>query len=202
MIIVSMIISVVGAVVGGVIAQGDQGVYTLIKSMFDLIDGVARTYLNIGLASICLSVCRGRHTTIDMLFSGGDRFLPILGTSIIAFFAVVFGFMMLIVPGVILILFFWPYYYLIVDKQCPALDSFSLAYSFAKPNAGTSFLLGILGMAIMLIGLLAFCVGIIAAVPLLGVLSATAYLMMKGEIPPGANPPGRFDAPMQTPAPM
>ena len=198
----TMLINVISTGVAAVVAQGDDGVAALVGGMFGLVDSGVSMFLYIGMSRICLSLCRGRPTGIDLMFSGADRFLPVLGTHILAGFALGIGFLLLIIPGILLVLFFWPYYLLIVDKQSRALDSFSLAYTFAKPNAITSLLLGLLSFAIMIIGVLAFCIGIIAATPLVGVLAATAYLMMKGEIPPGTTPPGKFDAPVQTPAPM
>ena len=161
---------------------GDPDIGVLVELGINQIGNAVQLFLNIGMTTITLSLCRRRNADIGMLMSGGDRFLPILGTSILAFIAVAVGFLLLIVPGIILLLLFWPYYYLLVDKQCPAMESFSIAYSLGKQNWATTFLLSLLSFAIGLIGLLAFCVGIFAAMPLINVMWTSAYLMMKGEI--------------------
>tara|TARA_R110002049_G_scaffold2750_8_gene22275 strand:+ start:226438 stop:227130 length:693 start_codon:yes stop_codon:yes gene_type:complete len=171
--------------ISGLIKQGgNQEMAAAVGVGLSLLDNAIQLFLNIGMTKLTLSLCRGRGGTIGTLFSGGDRFLPILGTGIIAFVAVAIGFLMLIVPGILLLLFFWPYYYLIVDRQCPAMESFSAAYEIAKPNAGNTVLIWLLTMAIGIIGFLAFCVGIFAAIPLISVLWSTSYLMMRGELAP------------------
>jgi hypothetical protein len=45
-------------------------------------------------------------------------------------------------------------------------------------------ILWLVSVGIIIVGLLAFCVGIILAAPLVSVLWATAYLMMSGQLPP------------------
>jgi hypothetical protein len=49
-------------------------------------------------------------------------------------------------------------------------------------NYGTAFLLWLASLGIAIVGLLALCVGILAAAPLIGMIWTTAYLMMSGQI--------------------
>lgn len=150
--------------------------------LFNLLNQVIQIFLQIGAARVCLAVSRGQQAAFGMLFNGGDKFLPVLGASILAGIAVVLGFLLLIIPGILLCLFFWPFYFYVVDNQSTVMDSFSKAYAIAKPNAGTTFLLWLISCGVMLLGCLAVCVGVLFAGPLVSVMWSTAYLMMKGEL--------------------
>ena len=121
-----------------------------------------------------------------MLFSGGDKLLPVIGMSILYGLAVLLGLVLLIVPRIIISLILWPYYYYIVDNQCPALESFRRAIEVGKINKSNSFALSLLSLGIILLGLLALVIGVVVALPLIQMMLATAYLMMKGELKPVA----------------
>jgi uncharacterized membrane protein len=93
------------------------------------------------------------------------------------------GFLLLIVPGILLALMLWPALYLAAEGRTGIGESFSVAATISKGNWGTGFLLALLGFVIMLVGVLALCVGVLFAAPLVSMLWVTAYLMMSGQIP-------------------
>jgi hypothetical protein len=151
-------------------------------------------FLGIGQAQISLKVARGQHAEFPELFQGGPRFLPVLGGSILFGLAVFAGFALCIVPGIMLCLMFWPFYYVLVEGRTQIMDSFTMAREITRGNALTTFVLWLCSAGIMILGFLALCVGIFLAAPLVSVIWATAYLMMSGQLPagPGAGPPGKI----------
>ena len=151
-----------------------------------LIGQVVQIFLGVGQVLIALKLARSQPATFSDLFSGGPRFLPVLGGSILGGIMFTIGFMACIVPGIILALMFWPYYYLIVDNKRGVFESFQTAQTITQGNWGTAFILAIASFGIMILGLLALCVGVIFAAPLVTMLWATAYLMMSGQLQPGA----------------
>jgi uncharacterized membrane protein len=92
------------------------------------------------------------------------------------------GFLFLFVPGVALLVLFWPFYYLLIDQRTGLSDSFSMAYKIGSINLLTTIVLVLLSIAISIIGLLACGVGLILAIPLNMVIWVVAYLMMSGQI--------------------
>ena len=62
------------------------------------------------------------------------------------------------------------------------MESFSMAYEFCKLNLGTTLLIWLVSIPIAFAGLLAFCVGIVFAVPLIFMMYAVAYLKMSGQM--------------------
>lgn len=161
---------------------GDQVIGAVFNLGSSFFGQLIQIFLGIGMSRIGLSLARRQPTEMSMLFSGTDVFLPIVLTSIVFGIAIAIGFALLIVPGVLLFLFFWPYYYFIVDRKAGMIDSFSRGFEIAKLNLGTSFLMGLVSLGIIFLGLIALCVGLLFAAPLVTVLFASGYLMMKGEI--------------------
>ena len=139
-------------------------------------------FLGIGQTQIILKLLRGQNVELGELFGGGPLFLRTLGASIVAGLAVVLGFVALIIPGILLMLFFWPFYHFIVDNKAKAMESFSMALPVAKLNIGTTLVLVLASMGIMIVGVLALCVGVFFAQPLVTTMWGAAYLMMSGQI--------------------
>ena len=110
--------------------------------------------------------------------------LPLIGAWLIAVIPMLIGFLLLIVPGVILLLMFWPAYYLIIDGRAGVIESFSVARRITEGNWGSAFVLYMMSIAISLLGCAAVCVGLIFALPLVSVMWAVAYLMMSGQLMP------------------
>lgn len=153
-------------------------------NLINIVDRLISTYLSIGMVRICLALARGQNAEFGMLFNGMDKFGPVIGMGILYGLAVVAAALLLIIPGILLALVLWPYFYFIVDNQCPAMESFSRSMEIGKFNMGSSFLLALAALGIYILGFLAICIGLIFAGPLVSMIFAVAYLMMKGEISP------------------
>ena len=143
---------------------------------------VLNIYLGIGQAQIALKLARGQPASIGDLFGGAPRFFPVFGLAILLGVAVIAGLFLCIVPGVLLLIMFWPSYYLVLDGRSSVFESFALAYNITEGNRVTTFLLWLLSIAVIILGLMAACIGVIFAAPLVVMLWATAYLMMSGQL--------------------
>jgi len=164
--------------------QGNDDAATAIGAFSQLIANILQLYLGIGAAQINLKLARRQPAEYGDLFGGIGLFLPVLGGLIIAYFGFVLGLVCLIVPGILMMLAFWPFYYLIIDRKAGVIESFSVASRITNGNWGSSFLLWLMSVGIILLGCAAMCVGILFAAPLVGMMFAVAYLMMSGQLPP------------------
>jgi hypothetical protein len=171
-----------------------------------LISNAIQVYLGIGIALITLKIGRKESAKFSDLFEGGKQFLPIFGFTLgvgiltigLAFgvgilaamlgdpqiaMPVVLGLMALIgIASLLFTLFFWPFYYLVVDEKATLFESFAKAKEIAVVNIGNTILLGLLSMGIALLGYMACCIGLLFALPLVSMLWTTAYLQMTGQI--------------------
>ncbi|MGB2501415.1 MAG: hypothetical protein ACPIA2_17060 [Mariniblastus sp.] len=139
-------------------------------------------YLSIGQARLALQICRGQPTTLGAVFSGSDKFLPVILFTFLAYLALALGFLLLVLPAIFLLLFFWPSYFLIVDDKADILDSFFLAKALSAPNVLTTLLLGLTSIGILIAGLLICGVGVIPASGFVSILWVVSYLAMSGQL--------------------
>ena len=129
-----------------------------------------------------LKLARRQPAQFTDLFGGAPVFLPVVGGAILLWIGVFLGLILLIIPGIILWLMWWPSQYLILDKKARVIESFSLAAKITQGNWGTTLLLMLLSIGIFLLGCLALCIGTLFAAPLVALLWGNAYLMMSGQL--------------------
>ena len=140
------------------------------------------TFLLIGQLRISIRLVRGQQADFGELFSGGDKFLAIIGFSLLIAIPLILGFLLFIVPGIFMLLYFWPCYSLIIDHKATVFDSFSLASRIGERNLFNSFALGLASFGIGLLGLMICIIGLVPASAFVSVLWAAAYLMMSGQV--------------------
>jgi len=156
----------------------------LVSILLTILSNVVQIFIGIGHVKLLLALLRGQNASLGMLFSGGDRFLPTLGVSIL----LGIGFLACIIPGIVVLLLYWPAYFLVVDQRKPVFESFSLARTITQGNELTSFLAVLLVFGIIFVGLLCLCLGVIVAQPLAVLLFPCAYLVMSGQLDPKRDP--------------
>lgn len=145
-----------------------------------LLAQVIGAFFQVGITRVWLQAARGETPELGTLFTGGDRFLPMLGLTILMSLIVVTGFALFIVPGVILGLglFFSQYY--VVDAEMGPIEAMKASWAVTKGQKGELFLLGFAGLGIVLLGLVMCCVGVIATAPIFWVATAIAYTRVSG----------------------
>ncbi|MCA8999120.1 MAG: hypothetical protein KDA80_19115, partial [Planctomycetaceae bacterium] len=97
-----------------------------------------------------------------------------VGSTIFWSFVVV-GLMAGILPGLLILVFLWPYGRLIVDRDLGVAESFSEAFRLTTENSATSFFLFVI-YALVLLGSNSIpLLGFFFAVPLMAVVHSVAY---------------------------
>lgn len=142
-----------------------------------------QVYLGIGQSIMCIKLARGQQVTIGELFSGGDRFLPILGWTLLTTPIIFIAALPLAIPLVFLLLMFWPSHHLVTEGKCTVMESFNIAKRITEGNKLTTFVLFLVSYGFAMLGEMACFVGLIFATPLIWLLWSSAYLMMSGQIP-------------------
>lgn len=149
--------------------------------LFNFLIVVLFVYFDTGFHLLFLNIARGRNAEIGNLFGGGPYFLRILGNTLIFFILVVIGYMLCIIPGILVILMFWPFQFVIVDRNPPGLGGLIEAKELTEGNWGAVFLLELASLGILLLGELACGVGMLFAAPLVMLMFAVAYCRMSGQ---------------------
>jgi len=152
-----------------------------LSALGSLIGWLLSIWIGIGQALIFLGIARGQPVEIGLLFAGGPYLLRILGASIIAGIALFFGFLLLIVPGILLALMFWPFYLLIIDRNVGIVESFQLAAKVTAGNKATVFLVAIVAFALTIVSAIPCGLGLLVTVPYFGLMWPVMYLAMTGQ---------------------
>ncbi|GAG16690.1 unnamed protein product, partial [marine sediment metagenome] len=142
---------------------------------------VVQMYLTAGHHIFMLRMVRGEPYQIGDLFSGGRFVVRMLGNNLVMFILVGLGMMACIVPGVIVLLMFWPFVYVLVDTDARGLEPLSRAKDITSGNWGAVFLLFLAFVGIQFAGAIACLVPLLLTTPFVVLLFAVAYCEMTGQ---------------------
>lgn len=160
------------------INQGFAAVLLLLTTVFGW---VVNVFLTIGECRLMLRLARGERAQIGDLFGGGSFLLTSLASWFLYTLMTVLGLAVCVVPGVFLMLMFWPYQHLIVDRRLGVLESLDTSRLLTSANLVTGLLLGLLNLGLVVLGFAMCCVGVVLTIPLIMLLNAVAYLMISGQ---------------------
>lgn len=156
--------------------------YWVIYAICMLVALVVGTFFQVGQIRIFLTTVRGGRPELGTLVSGSDRFLPLLGTTLLLTLVIVIGYVFLIIPGIILALGLGFAQFYCVDAGTGPVESMQRSWEATKGHKGKIFLFGLAAIAVSIAGLLACCVGIYAATPVLFLAWAIIYVRLSGYV--------------------
>lgn len=178
----SIVNNVLNAVMMNTNDQTTKLVILAITIVLTFIIWAVNIWITIGQIRISLNLLRGLPANFGQLFSGADVFLPVFGVSLLFGLGLTLGLLFLIIPGIIFALFYWPVYYFVLDKKLRVFESFNDSPQYTKINIANSFIIFLMGAGINLLGVLACCIGVIASMPLVIMLTSASYLAMTGQL--------------------
>jgi len=163
-----------------------------------LVSFAISSYLQCGLTRIWIGVARGETPGFGEIFSGGSRFLPMLGLQLLYALVITLGMLLLIVPGVILAIGLMLSQMFLIDQEMGPVEAMRASWEATQGHKGKLFLFLLVSILVMIAGVVACCFGILAAVPTVWVATAIIYLRITGRGPQIA-PPAPWGAPPPPP---
>lgn len=154
--------------------------YWTIYSVCILLGLIVTTFFTGGMVKVWCAAARGQTPEFGDMFAGGSRFLPLLATLFLTILAVLLGYVLLIVPGIILGLGVAFAQFYVVDQNMGPVDALKASWKATKGHKGNLFLFGLVAMLIGLAGYVACCIGVFVAIPLIMVAWATIYTRISG----------------------
>lgn len=151
-VIVLMAIGFAGALVLGQIEPGLMIVFgaifyiILILLIYSIV-----FYLMLGVMNYLLKVVRGEHPGMGEIFSGGPFLGRMVLCSIVFILAYTAGLICLIIPGLIVVFMFWPYAYLLIDRNLPGIDAFTESRKVTNGNKFSMFLVYLIMAGVMMV---------------------------------------------------
>lgn len=180
-IIVNVLQSVSGAA-GQSLQSNDSSPNATLFGVFfviQIIVWVISAYLALGITRVGLNLISGKPVEISQLFGEGDKLLRAMGASILFAFAVMIGFLLLIIPGIYIALRYGQFMKAIVDRDLGVMDAFSYSASITTNNLMNLLMLGILSFCLIIVGFLALCIGYFFALPIVWLAGLVAYRWMQ-----------------------
>jgi len=135
----------------------------------------AEAILCLGLIRICLDLCAFTDTRLSRLFSCVHLIFRYFFSSVLFYVALLIGFMLLFVPGVIVAARLSLYPFLIVERDSGPIAALEESWEL---TAGATLRLILLQLALLLIvlaGALFFLVGLLISIPLAFLAQAFVY---------------------------
>lgn len=163
---------------GGAGAAGLGVVAVLGLVVFFSLILVGFAFFHVGLKLSIFNVVTGKGGEISDLFQGGPYLLRFVGASILFSLAYTFGVALCVVPGILVMLMFWPYLYALFDRDAGAVDCLTDAKAATDGNWGTVLVLFLFVLGINLAGALACGVGQLFTIPLAAVVWCVGYCRM------------------------
>ena len=143
-----------------------------------------------GFIRAALRAVRTNDASFGDFFAAGERFLPFVAMSFLKSLATVVGLLLLVVPGIIVGLGFANAPYFVIDQKLGPIASLKASWEVSEGQKGNLFVLFLAEVGVMILGMLACCVGMFVAVPVMMLARAIVYMKMSGTAPPPPVPPG------------
>jgi hypothetical protein len=141
-----------------------------------LVGWVVQTYISLGFIRLFLKAARNEGPQIADLFSGGRYLVPGIIASLLVALGVSLGFLLLVVPGVILSLGWMFTQLLLVDKNLGPVDAIKESWRITQGEKGGLFLWALVVLGVLLVGVMACGIGLFVAAPVVGLGTTLIYL--------------------------
>lgn len=161
----------INAVTGGgvQVPVGGQGAPSINPVMFiinQLLNNLVSAFFMGGIYRMAFNQVRGRAVSIGDLFSGVDVFVPLLIAAILMNIAMAIGFVLCVIPGLLLAACFMFTMPLIVDKSMGAVEAISLSFNTLKSQAFSALGFTLVIGLVIIAGMLACGIGIFVTLPI------------------------------------
>lgn len=145
-----------------------------------LLGAVVQAFFQTGLIRLWLAAMRRETLKLEVIFSGGDRFGPMLAFTVLNLLAIYGGLLLFVVGAIFFaIAFFFGSFY-VADANLGAIEAMKASWRVTDGQRMKIFVLGLANMGIFIAGLFACCIGVLASHAICGVSWAIVYTRISG----------------------
>ncbi|MBU2632341.1 glycerophosphoryl diester phosphodiesterase membrane domain-containing protein [Patescibacteria group bacterium] len=149
----------------------------LAKLAISLLFTIIGIIVQIGLIKVSIKFAKGEMPAVVDLFYD-KPFIRYLLTVILSGIIIVFGFILFIIPGIILALRLQFAPYLVIDKKTRVMESIKKSWNMTSGQAWNLFLFGLLLAVLNILGALLLGVGLLITIPIAAIAVAFVYLKL------------------------
>lgn len=170
------------ALLGGAGQNADPLILLPIALIQNLFIYIIYFYLQLGGQLLFLQLVRGEKPDLGVMFSGGPFLWRMVLCSILYGVLVLLGAIALVIPGIIVSLMFWPFSFILVDRNLPGIESFTESRKVTAGNKLNLFGLLILLGGITILGtVVTLGIGAIFIIPFTYMAHTVAYAEMTSQ---------------------
>ena len=160
----------------------DGGAFVTFWLLQQVVAQAINAFFFIGIILFMLRIARGESAEFGLLFAGGPFFVYGAALQIIVFLATLGGFILLIIPGVIIALMLSQVMFVLVDQRADIGSSLKLSVEIMKGNKLTVFAIGLVGGVVSVLITLFTCgIGLLFVLPFMMLIPAVIYLRVTGQ---------------------
>lgn len=188
-IVASLVIQAIGEAVnagveGGTTTFGDPSDVTVtgffVSGLVSILAGALSYIFTAALIRGSLDITEGEKFNLGAAFKKLDIAKVVITAFLVSVLTTI-GFLLLVIPGIIVAIFTAFALYFAVDSTGSAVDAIKSSVGLVKDNFGPVFLLILASIATMIVGLLALIVGVLVAIPILTIVWAYAFKTFQGK---------------------
>jgi len=175
-IVIGIISWAIGALVGAIAASSTSPVTGLISFLLNL--GLS-TLLNMGVIAYALKAHDAPNAVAAKDLWHPQPFLFYLGATVLVFLCVGIGFLLIIVPGIILALMLMFTPYLVVDKNLGPIVAMKESKRITDGSKWQLFVFAVALFGLNLLGAIALLIGLLVTIPVSMLAIAHAYRQLE-----------------------
>jgi uncharacterized membrane protein len=155
-----------------------------------LVSFAVSTFVQMGWARVTLRFVDEGQAELADLFNAYPVYLNFLIATLIFTVALAIGFLLLIVPGIIVLLWFGFYQYVIVDRGLGPIEGLMRSMQLTEGVRMRLLLFGLVFIGLNLLGVAACFVGLFVSIPVTMMASAYIYRRLEQQTPAEGVLPG------------
>lgn len=182
------IASFINSAISGGLNESGNGFLVLLGFILSVAIGV---YIEMILTSFLLKTHESVESVSWKDVSSNLPFWKYLGAKIFAVLLIIIGFILLIIPGIILALMFFAVQYLVIDKKLGPVEALKESKRITDGHKWDLLVLMIVVIILNVLGVLVFFVGLLVTIPVSALAMVHAYRTLEhkaNEIAPAAAP--------------
>ncbi|GAA3535016.1 hypothetical protein GCM10022234_34760 [Aeromicrobium panaciterrae] len=180
LIVFTVVVELIAGVITGSGFDEDANDFSIGGSLFRIITLSGGFIASAFVIRGALDITEGRKFDIASAIKQLN-IVNVLLTSLLVAVITSIGYALLWIPGIIAQFLLLFAVYFAVDKGTNAIDSVKSSFTLVKDNIGATIMLILLSIVVAIAGLIALCIGLLVALPVIAIAWAYAYKTLLGE---------------------
>ncbi|MBZ5727182.1 MAG: hypothetical protein LAP87_19560 [Acidobacteriia bacterium] len=169
---------------GWQMVKADIGMYFVLALVMSLVSSMVPVILHgpllAGFHIFCMKKILGRRAEFADLFTGFNFFVPTLVASLLISLFVSIGFILCIIPGLVLTAMYMFTYLFIVDKRMDFWPAMQASHAVVKNDYFGFTMYVLVSLLVLLLGVICCVVGVFVAIPVVIAATTVAYQEIVG----------------------